>query len=307
MQNNDSNSNDSGQNPVHIQGFLNKTNSLNFVMNGRPYSIPSSHPNFTRIQQCFRSQNYNDLPDLVDIPKSIQKSSNGRVTVKGNEVLYDGESIHHIVAERIVSHLSAQLPISPLLNFLEKLMENPSKRSVDQLYSFIEKHGLTITESGNVLMYKAITSDFKDKHTRKVDNSIGKVVQVPRNKVSDDPRSACSFGLHAGAESYVFRFGHGGDRFVAVEINPRDVVSVPFDSNETKVRVCEYKVAFELKRDDRFKSSLYSNEYTEVTSSNGRSCCDDEYGDEYEEAEELIDDPYEEEFEEDEEWDKGYY
>ena len=68
--------------------------------------------------------------------------------------------------------------------------------------------------------------------------------QMPRNKISDDPRVACHEGLHCGNLAYVRDFGgtDGGKRIVIVRVDPADVVCVPYDSSMHKVRVCKYTV-----------------------------------------------------------------
>ena len=40
--------------------------------------------------------------------------------------------------------------------------------------------------------------------------------------------------------------GGSGDRMVAVKINPADVVSVPSDYGNQKLRTCRYEVMFEV-------------------------------------------------------------
>ena len=54
----------------------------------------------------------------------------------------------------------------------------------------------------------------------------------------------CSYGLHFCSEGYLRHFG--GDRVVILKINPRDVVSIPTDYNNTKGRCCRYEVIGEV-------------------------------------------------------------
>jgi hypothetical protein len=50
----------------------------------------------------------------------------------------------------------------------------------------------------------------------------------------------------------------GGGRLVAVKINPADVVSVPSDYNNQKLRTCSYTVMFEIEgAKDIFKDKDY--------------------------------------------------
>jgi len=58
--------------------------------------------------------------------------------------------------------------------------------------------------------------------------------------------------VHAGSIEYVRHFAsgygrEGGDRIVVVEFDPADVVCVPRDSDQQKIRCTQYKVIEEFK------------------------------------------------------------
>jgi len=60
-----------------------------------------------------------------------------------------------------------------------------------------------------------------------------------RDNVNPDANETCSHGLHVGAFAYANTFS---ELLLEVEVNPKDVVAVPPDYNNQKMRVCEYKV-----------------------------------------------------------------
>jgi hypothetical protein len=131
--------------------------------------------------------------------------------------------------------------------FLYKLMQNPSKTSVDTFYSYVKRYDLTITDEGNVRGYKAVTWEWLDKHTETIKNTIGSNPKMERNQVCDNPNVACSTGFHFGSVSYVkgfaARFGQPkGDRIILVDVDPADIVCVPHDCDCGKVRCSSYKV-----------------------------------------------------------------
>jgi hypothetical protein len=134
--------------------------------------------------------------------------------------------------------------IAPLEQFIDNLMENPSKRAVDELYGFLEKNTLPITDDGCFLAYKKVKADYKDVYSGTIDNSVGQNVSMPRNKVNDDANQTCSDGLHFCSIDYLKHFG--GERIVILKINPRDVVSIPVDYNNAKGRCCAYYVIGEV-------------------------------------------------------------
>lgn len=125
------------------------------------------------------------------------------------------------------------------MRFYERLQKNPSKRSVDQLFPFLDKMNIPITADGCFLAYKGVNSDYTDRHSGTISNRPGSTIKLPRNLVSDDPKEECHFGLHVGAVSYARNFA---DRMVICKIDPENVVCVPYDNYQQKMRVCEYKV-----------------------------------------------------------------
>jgi len=136
-------------------------------------------------------------------------------------------------------------------------MQNPSKRAVTELYGFLEKNNLPITSDGHFLAYKKVKQDYTDCYTGTMDNSVGKVVEMERNRVDDDQNNTCSTGLHFCSRDYLNHFG--GERIVIVKINPRDVVSIPTDYNNAKGRACRYEVIDEIdkeKADEAFAKSV---------------------------------------------------
>ena len=134
------------------------------------------------------------------------------------------------------------LPYQPLVKFMGKLMENPSHRAVDELYSFLEHKSMPITPEGNFLAYKGVTNEFMDFHTRSFSNKVGDVLEMRRNGVCDDANVGCSAGFHAGSYEYAKGYASGGGHLMVVEIDPADVVSVPHDCECQKLRTSKYKV-----------------------------------------------------------------
>ena len=112
-----------------------------------------------------------------------------------------------------------------------------------QLFAFLDKNRQAVTTDGDFIAYKRVRSDFKDIHSGTFDNTPGTVVQMERNMVDDEPTRTCSNGLHVANWDYACnQFGGGEGVMLAVKVNPADVVSVPIDYNQSKMRVCKYEV-----------------------------------------------------------------
>jgi len=218
--------------------------TMTIVVDNQSYTIGYDHPNYLAIKECINNNDAENIVALMDIPSAIENYAEGKVSVTDGVLRYEDEEIHNTLTERIMSMMRDGFAFQPMIRFLANVLENHSNRAVQELYTFLENKNLPITEDGCFLAYKAVTSDYKDKWTNKIDNSVGETVSMQRRKVDDDCGVGCSDGLHCGAIEYVegYRSEHSGDRVVIVKVNPKDVVSVPTDCECQKVRTCEYQV-----------------------------------------------------------------
>lgn len=236
----------------------------NFVVNidNKAYSVNKEHPRYQDLKQCFKNGDADEFVRLYDIEESIKiyRGEKTGIEIVNDEVYYNGELLHNSVVNAIPRMLAEGFDINPMVKFLEELMENPSLRSINELYNFLEIMGLTITEDGCFLAYKTVRSDYMDKFSGKINNKPGgKIPRLNRNQVDDDYHNACSHGYHVGALDYA---GPGGwynnpnDKVVICKVNPRDVVSVPSDHSFQKLRCCYYEVVGEYT--GTMKASVYS-------------------------------------------------
>jgi hypothetical protein len=226
------------------------------TLQGQTRHIGPDHPHHAKILKKLRHEDWLDLETLMDVKQSIYTFTEGCVTITPDGVCYDGEKVANAVVPAILDMMRQGLPVDPLGRFFGKLMENPSKHSVDQFWNFVENNTLTIHPDGDVLMYKGVTDDYKDNHTKTFDNSIGQILEMRRNSVVDDPEVSCDEGFHAGGFGYVKSFSQ---RKMIVKINPKDVVSVPNDSASGKVRVCRYEVIAEYEAEIFKKAEPHKN------------------------------------------------
>jgi len=221
--------------------------TMTIVVDNQSYTIGYDHPNYLAIKECVNNNDAENIVTLMDIPASIEDYAEGKVTVVNGVLRYEGEEIHNTLTERIMSMMRDGFSFEPMVKFLANVLENHSNRAVQELYTFLENKNLPITEDGCFLAYKAVTHDYKDKWTKQIDNSIGETVGMQRRKVNDDCGIGCADGLHCGAIEYVEGYSNcrgdeHDDKIVIVKVNPKDVVSVPTDSQCQKVRTCEYQV-----------------------------------------------------------------
>ena len=218
--------------------------SLTVVVDGKAMTMQKDHPAWTQAIDALNKEEYDRLENLFDVSKAVEDyvDQESGISVKEGTVYFQGEVIHNVVVDKILSFMRQGLPFKPLVRFLGKLMANPSRRAVNELYTFLEHKSMPITPDGNFVAYKGVTEDFKDFHTRKFDNSVGQTLSMVRNSVCDDANIGCSYGFHAGSYEYAKGYASNGGHLLRVEIDPTDVVSVPLDCNCQKLRTAKYRV-----------------------------------------------------------------
>ena len=238
--------------------------TLTVFLKGKQFTIYASDSKFESAVKAFTENDQEELY-LVLNPAQVFKSLYAKyeqVEVKDGNVYVSGDPISNLVASRILDFLAQGVDCLPVFKFITKLNLNPSARAVNELYTFLEHQFLPLTANGNFLAYKALRSDYRDIHTGKNDNSVGNVLEMPRNKVDDNKDVGCSKGLHAGALNYAREYRPCDGKLVVVEINPADVVSIPTDCEFQKLRTCKYKVVaeYEVPLEDLSYESRFTTE-----------------------------------------------
>jgi hypothetical protein len=230
-----------------IASIIAHDGTMTLFLSGKPFVIAPDHPNYEDIKTELRHTPPCEeaLLSLCDIPAAVvEYAGPGGIDIVDGVVVRNGEPLHNSLTARILDLMREGFPFEPMLKFLDRLMENPSAQSVNELYDFLAHKGLPITDDGCFLAYKGIRDDWMDKYSGTIDNSIGQVVVFDRNQVDDDRRRQCSFGLHVGTLDYVRSYCT--ERVVVVKVDPADCVSVPLDHDATKLRVCRYEVLEEF-------------------------------------------------------------
>jgi hypothetical protein len=246
-----------------------KARSISAFIDGKAYSLNSGHANFKAVCQEFNKTkpDYQKLKKLFNVQEALRDYvGKGKITIESGAVLYNGQPTHNIVANRIMAFMREGLPYQPLLRFLENLMQNPSARSREETYRFVEAlnsdtngtPSITITADGCFLAYKGVDADYYSLTSGKlipikgkvkdgrIYNAVGEKIEVERGSVDDNCNRTCSFGLHVGSYKYANDFAGSSGKLVVVKVNPKDVVSIPTDASGQKCRTAAYEVVDEL-------------------------------------------------------------
>jgi hypothetical protein len=245
--------------------FIITDRSITFVANGDVHSVDSSSPAFSSIRTMLASGDFDEdtLVALANPGLGLQQAfataeqcrylEPGTVLVTASTVFYNGEPVHTVLTERILSMVGQGFDVQPWLAFMSNLYRNPVASARDELYEFLEQADLPITPDGHFIAYKKVRDDYRDIHSGTFDNSVGQVIEMDRTKVNPDRTQTCSAGLHFCSKEYLPHFGAtDGHHVMLVKINPADVVSIPNDYQFTKGRTWRYEVVGEIPFEEAF-------------------------------------------------------
>lgn len=212
------------------------------MRDGKTFTVDGTHPNYVKIRENLRIKDLEAAEKLIDIVTTIKNYTKGKVVIENGILTYNGEEIKSALVDHILRMMNEGFDVNPMVLFLENLLMNPSKTAVDELYLFLEKAELPITEDGHFLAYKKVDTNYLDFYTHTFDNSVGKIIEMPRNKVDDNRNRTCSHGLHFCSLTYLPHYHGGSGKVMIVKINPADVVSIPSDYDNSKGRTWRYEV-----------------------------------------------------------------
>ena len=297
-----------------MKSFIVTSEGVALYLDGKSYSADKSHPRYNQIVDAIKAEAWDDIPGLVNIAIAVQDYATGSavtVDAEAGIVAYRGEPLRGYLVERILAMMNEGFNIKPMTNYLENLMQNPSKRSIDELHGFNEYGRMPQTEDGYFIAYKRIRGWF-DTYTQKVLNKpahlldnddLAKLpytvngvtvdlvdgnltVSMPRNRVDDVAERTCSYGLHFCSQEYLKSFS--GDKIVVLKINPADVVSIPTDYNNTKGRCCKYQVIDVLSEED-FNKAMNVDVFQTTVYDTGTGWDEDDFDEEdWHEVEDLV-------------------
>jgi len=241
--------------------YLITSASVTVVVDGKTYVADKTHRNYESIKTMLVSDSteFDKLIELFDITELVNRYCDGKISVKHGVVSYNDIPVDNYVTQKILQFMDEKLPVEPIANFLNKLMKNPSRRAVSELYKFLEHKNMPLTPDGCFLAYKGVGVDYWSKHANRMTrvvrgkvndsgniyNGVGEVIEVERNSVCDDASVGCGEGIHAGSLKYANDWAGSAGRLMIVKIDPSDVVSVPNDCSCQKLRTCKYEVVAE--------------------------------------------------------------
>lgn len=261
---------DSGQISLKVIAL---PNSTVVAIGSQSHEVKNDHPKCNEIKSLLTEsgdsiskEDAEKLTVLIEGEKiqAIKQWAQGKLSISNGVVTWDGKPIVGGL-KTVLIKLAESGDTSRLKNFsnfIEKVRQCISYKVNQRFFDFISKNSLKITEDGDIIAFKVVRNNFKDKHTGTFDNSVGKIVEMPRNEVDDQDTNTCSNGLHICSEGYIKSFSSSGDRLVLVKVDPRDICSIPTDYDSQKCRCCKYQVIKDVTEEwKQGKHLQYTDDY----------------------------------------------
>lgn len=210
-----------------------------------------SEDNEALYKEVFARVGAKDYDGAIQLIKDTEKESGEGYEVLDEEshlVMFDGELFYYgvhltsTIAKRIEKDAAEGTLDDRYIKFLVRLLRNPSAKSVEMLYDFMQANDIDILPDGRIKCFRGVTQlpdgSCVDYHSGKVPQYEGCFISMPRNFVEDNPEVACSHGLHCASAEYAKDYGV----LTEVAVDPADVVSVPYDYNFAKCRCCRFEI-----------------------------------------------------------------
>lgn len=210
-----------------------------------------SEDNEALYKEVFARVGANDFNGAIQLIKDAEKESGEGYEVLDEEnhlVMFDGELFYYgvhltsTIAKRIEKDAAEGTLDDRYIKFLVRLLRNPSAKSVEMLYDFMQANDIDILPDGRIKCFRGVTQlpdgSCVDYHSGKVPQYEGCFISMPRNFVEDNPEVACSHGLHCASAEYAKGYGV----LTEVAVDPADVVSVPYDYDFAKCRCCRFEI-----------------------------------------------------------------
>jgi hypothetical protein len=207
-------------------------------------------------------QDWDKAYKLLTPERVVETVSKGELKLDHVGTLKDKDNtpVDPLVRDYLDDFMKKGLSLKPLVFLAENIKKAKSQFVRDQMVRFLRAGKFQITEDGCFIAFKGVSivgGKLVDKHSGTFSNEVGVSPRMDYDKVDDNPHETCSRGLHVGSWGYMGHYSSSTDSILAVKVNPADVVSVPYEYQDQKMRTCGYTVmARDLKSPEDFQVVL---------------------------------------------------
>lgn len=225
------------------------------IETGEQICIQNNHDSFIEICGLISEGN---IKEAI----SVYKSENVISSYEGNHYKWErGDELLTIIVDGVETQWENSGPLCKRLEqfsdsglkhgfaifdlFVGNAIQNPSRKTFSEIPKFMRFGDLQINEQGYLVCYKAVNDRYYDDYTNTINNAPGSVIRMKRILIDENSHVTCSAGLHVCSLDYVNQmagYSRSNSKIVRVLLNPRDIVAIPSDHQQRKIRCCQYSV-----------------------------------------------------------------
>lgn len=274
--------------------FVINGNGVTACVDGISHTITNTSPDYLKVISAIAEGKWDVATNWFN-PLEKKLAQYGITIDEDDELIYKHVvfpkefAVAFYAAEK---HSSTPVFLATMVNFMEKMLANPSHQVFQQLSKFIDQYGYEIKSNGNFIAYKLVRPDYTSLRDGVTRNNTGSFVSMPRDKCDPDPTITATTGLHFGTFKEIKALVNGVNcKIMKLEVNPAKVTCVPLTGS--CARACEYHVVGEVDFDGNtiYENAIYAGKPVQATQkeltpedyyalgyANGRRGVDNKYG-----------------------------
>jgi len=214
---------------------------------------------------------YDNLLQLVEPYKRFEVQGILEKDNQGNYFLGGYNTpIPETMADLIVEHQEAGLDIDHLVEFWKKCLLNPNDQAREDLFKYINNHGIVITDNGYMVLYKAVTT----KNKRVPDDDLAQFVGAEYLKRKNWGKNPADYYVYEAEEEIILPNNHTVEglfvsKMPALRIRDDVSVSEPNGNGWTVKQVVNRLGTLEELHDDvnqlsRESETVYTDKHTQT-------------------------------------------
>lgn len=223
--------------------FIITPDAVTLTLNDCTEVATKDHKDFKTIRSMVIDGAFESAMQLMNVSVSVANWGQGALQIQDGVVKYSGMELTGKLVDRIINMMkNGDEDFKRFAKFLTLAMEQPSYKTRARIMDFAAHDKLDIDDQGHLVAFKNVRDDYYDKHSGTFRNMVGDTPSMRRSDVNDDHDVTCSAGLHVCSPTYLRDCWGTSGRTMRVTVDPRDIVSVPKDYEDSKARVCKYLV-----------------------------------------------------------------
>lgn len=226
--------------------------SITRLSDGKVETINHGHKSFAKVSEAVKRSATEEAFNLIggdaDVKEYVGEhvtwsaSSNVLMFHKRPDLQFESPELCERFRRSATEGSVGELVI--LDRFVGKMIDNPIDSIIERIPKFMAFGDVQICEDGDLYVYKAVNGRYRDDYTDEIDNSPGSIVFMDHSLIDPSTTMTCTQGLHVCSLDYVNQmtcYSKPNMKIIRVKLNPADIVAIPNDYGNRKIRCCRYE------------------------------------------------------------------